>query len=173
MVIHLGRPLPDASCDTPGRRRENPPVALNPPVVPTRSCSRWGLPCRPRHRERGALLPHPFTLTLRRTRRRRAVYFLWHFPWGRPRRPLTGTVFPWSPDFPRSLKRTATIRPSGFLLSHEGEQAVKQTRRFRIDLAGDPCRPETPLKGFQCFAKIDRLVAKCGEQVGDLLLVEF
>src|SRR4051812_30960249 len=27
--------------------------------------------------------------------------FLWHFPWGRPRRPLTGTVFPWSPDFPR------------------------------------------------------------------------
>jgi hypothetical protein len=30
----------------------------------------------------------------------RAVCFLWHFPWGRPRRPLTGTAFPWSPDFP-------------------------------------------------------------------------
>jgi hypothetical protein len=30
----------------------------------------------------------------------RAVCFLWHFPWGRPRRPLAGTVFPWSPDFP-------------------------------------------------------------------------
>ena len=27
MVIHLGRPLPNASCDTPGRQRENPPVA--------------------------------------------------------------------------------------------------------------------------------------------------
>src|SRR3954465_8411703 len=27
--------------------------------------------------------------------------FLWHFPWGRPRRRLTGTVVPWSPDFPR------------------------------------------------------------------------
>src|SRR5207237_10176185 len=27
--------------------------------------------------------------------------FLWHFPQGRPRRPLTGTVVPWSPDFPR------------------------------------------------------------------------
>src|SRR5690348_17109122 len=26
--------------------------------------------------------------------------FLWHFPWGRPRRALPGTVFPWSPDFP-------------------------------------------------------------------------
>ena len=30
----------------------------------------------------------------------RAVYFLWHFPWGRPRRVLPGTVSPWSPDFP-------------------------------------------------------------------------
>jgi len=29
-----------------------------------------------------------------------AVYFLWHFPWGRPRRTLSGTVYPWSPDFP-------------------------------------------------------------------------
>ena len=27
MVIHLGRPLLNASCDTPGRRRENSPVA--------------------------------------------------------------------------------------------------------------------------------------------------
>ena len=32
----------------------------------------------------------------------RAVCFLWHFPWGRPRRRLAGTVFPWSPDFPLS-----------------------------------------------------------------------
>ncbi len=31
-------------------------------AVPTWSCSRWGLPCRPRRRGRGALLPHPFTL---------------------------------------------------------------------------------------------------------------
>ena len=29
-----------------------------------------------------------------------AVCSLWHFPWGRPRRPLAGTVSPWSPDFP-------------------------------------------------------------------------
>jgi hypothetical protein len=81
-----------------------------PPAVPTRSCSRWGLPCRSRHRGRGALLPHPFTLTCPEGR---AVYFLWHFPWGHPRRPLTGTVSPWSPDFPRSLLGTATIQPSG------------------------------------------------------------
>jgi len=35
-------------------------------------------------------------------RLREAVCFLWHFPWGRPRRPLTGTVLPWSPDFPHA-----------------------------------------------------------------------
>ena len=29
-----------------------------------------------------------------------AVCSLWHCPWGRPRRALPGTVFPWSPDFP-------------------------------------------------------------------------
>jgi hypothetical protein len=28
--------------------------------------------------------------------------FLWHFPWGCPRRTLSGTVFSWSPDFPPS-----------------------------------------------------------------------
>jgi len=35
-------------------------------AAPIRSCSRWGLPCRPCYQERGALLPHPFTLTLLR-----------------------------------------------------------------------------------------------------------
>ena len=29
-----------------------------------------------------------------------AVRFLWHCPWGRPRRTLSGTVCRWSPDFP-------------------------------------------------------------------------
>ena len=38
----------------------------------------------------------------------RAVCFLWHFPWGRPRRTLSGAVFPWSPDFPH----LAAFRPS-------------------------------------------------------------
>ena len=33
-------------------------------AAPTWSCSRWGLPCHPRCRGRGALLPHPFTLAL-------------------------------------------------------------------------------------------------------------
>src|SRR3954471_11830872 len=29
-----------------------------------------------------------------------AVRSLWHFPWGCPRRTLSGTVCRWSPDFP-------------------------------------------------------------------------
>ena len=59
------------------------------PICP---CTRWGLPCRPRHRERGALLPHPFTLATHASRRRSAVCSLWHFPAGRPDRSLTGTL---------------------------------------------------------------------------------
>ena len=58
MAIHLGRPLPDASRDPPGLRRGSAPY-----VDPIWSCSRWGLPCHPRRRGCGALLPHPFTLT--------------------------------------------------------------------------------------------------------------
>jgi hypothetical protein len=74
-------------------------------AAPIRSCSRWGLPCRRCCQKRGALLPHRFALArgaslLTPTSLARAVCFLWHCPWGRPRRSLTGTVFPWSPDFP-------------------------------------------------------------------------
>ena len=79
------------------------PVGLLP-AAPIRSCSRWGLPCRPRCRGRGALLPHRFTLACGPFGAR-AVCFLWHFPWGRPRRPLAGTAFPWSPDFPPPRSR--------------------------------------------------------------------
>ena len=81
--------------------RKQPCRRAAPTVAPTWSCSRWGLPCRDRYRPRGALLPHPFTLAGGSLARfRPAVCFLWHFPWGRPRRTLSGTVLPWSPDFP-------------------------------------------------------------------------
>ncbi len=81
-----------------------------------RSCSRWGLPCQPCYQGRGALLPHRFTLTAGKPE---AVCFLWHYPWGHPRRPLAGTVFPWSPDFPPPEQNTpaAAVQPSGFFCS--------------------------------------------------------
>ena len=72
-------------------------------AAPIWSCSRWGLPCQRRYRRCGALLPHRFTLAWAAPVTRldpSAVSFLWHCPWGRPRRPLAATVHPWSPDFP-------------------------------------------------------------------------
>lgn len=65
MAIPLGRRSPVASRDQPGRRAETPVGPWFPTgrPAPIRSCSRWGLPCRDRCRPRGALLPHPFTLT--------------------------------------------------------------------------------------------------------------
>ena len=66
----------------------------------------------------------------------RAVCFLWHFPWGRPRRPLSGTVFPWSPDFPLPLTRQ---RPSGRLAGtdmHDPTPRVKQPQNIPLPRSG-------------------------------------
>ena len=64
MAIHLGHPLPDASRNLPGRQARKS-ASTGEPVrtAPIWSCSRWGLPCRYCCQQRGALLPHPFTLT--------------------------------------------------------------------------------------------------------------
>jgi hypothetical protein len=49
---------------------------------------------------RWALTPpfHPYPAS---PRLRRAVCFLWRYPWGRPRRALPAAMSSWSPDFPR------------------------------------------------------------------------
>jgi hypothetical protein len=91
-------------------------------AAPIRSCSRWGLPCRPCCQRRGALLPHRFALacgvgSLTQAGLAQAVCFLWHFPWGHPRRPLAGTVFPWSPDFPPPAGLPHRRRPPSCLAS--------------------------------------------------------
>jgi len=94
-TIPLGRRLPFASSNQPGRRAGKSPCA-----APIRSCTRWGLPCRFRCRPRGALLPHPFSLTCPKTGGMLSVALSLK-PLARPRRALPGTVSPWSPDFPR------------------------------------------------------------------------
>jgi len=119
-AIPLGPRLHEASSNLPGRRAWHRPAALSLArtaryAVPIRFCSRWGLPCRPRCRSRGALLPHLFTLTAPKPKgRRRAVRSLWHCPWGRPRRTLSGTVCQGSPDFPprRPFDRCRSGRPA-------------------------------------------------------------
>ena len=67
-IIPLGRALLRGSRDLPGRLGPATALPWREPrrAVPIWSCSRRGLPCRPCHQVRGALLPHPFTLTLLR-----------------------------------------------------------------------------------------------------------
>jgi hypothetical protein len=68
-AIPLGCLLPDTSSNQPGRPGlETGPHPLRGSIVPIRSCSRWGLPCRPCCQVRGALLPHLFTLTWKASR---------------------------------------------------------------------------------------------------------
>ena len=76
MIICLGLRLPDSlGAAYPGvvaRRATSPPLfGLAPDEVYRAVC---------RHRRRGELLPHLFTLTCQR----QAVCFLWHCLWGRP-----------------------------------------------------------------------------------------
>jgi hypothetical protein len=67
-TIHLGRRLPGASSNLPGRQDPDTGPAhhrlrADARAVPIRFCSRWGLPCHSGCPECGALLPHRFTLT--------------------------------------------------------------------------------------------------------------
>ena len=133
-AIPLGRPSPGASSNQPerqGQRTRPCGARVAPRVAPIRFCSRRGLPCRRRCRPRGALLPHPFTLALSLdglAASDPAVCFLWRFPWGRPRRTLSGAVSVWSPDFPPFSKR----RPSGRL----ADEAHRGPRRRRSSIIG-------------------------------------
>ncbi len=121
-AIHLGCPLPDTSSNQPGRLAWKPASGqvAPPAVAPIWFCSRWGLPCRRRCRSARCALTAPFHPCCRAALRcASAVCFLWHFPWGRPRRPLAATVSPWSPDFPppagdgQAGAGAAAVRPTG------------------------------------------------------------
>ena len=55
---------------------------------------------------------HPYPVLLPCGGENEAVCFLWRFPWGYPRRTLSGAVSPWSPDFPPRVS-TAAVQPTG------------------------------------------------------------
>ena len=122
MVIHLGRPLPDASRDLPGRRRGNPLVPAETETVPPLFDLAPGGVYLATAVTGGAVRSYrtlsPLPAAGHRSlmgRNRKAVCFLWHCPWGRPRRPLAGTVFPWSPDFPPPTELLRQQRSSNCL----------------------------------------------------------
>jgi hypothetical protein len=103
-----------------------------------------------------------------------AVCSLWHFPWGRPRRPLAATVDPWSPDFPppglRPQSPFARQRPSGQLAggirgvragrsrglpapTHSGRTPIRCDRRWMSRSARPtepgPWQPRFPGRGAE------------------------
>ena len=133
-AIPLGRRLPRASSNQPGRRAGNRPAALSlarrPRAVPIRSCSRWGLPCRPvagrAVRSYRTVSPLPPALA-----DGRGGLFLWHFPWGRPRRTLSGTVVrgarTFLPGQPFGIAGAA-VRPTDALRMGAPARRVKGTR---------------------------------------------
>ncbi len=82
-------------------------------AAPTWSCSRWGLPCRPRYRDRGALLPHPFTLTLLRQGFGGRFAFCGTFPGVAPAGCYPAPCFHGARTFLPPPRRRAAIRPSG------------------------------------------------------------
>ena len=107
---------------------ETHPRACTRPAAPIRSCSRWGLPCHRRCRRRGALLPHPFTLTLRSLGPGGRFAFCGTFPGVAPAGRYPAPCFRGARTFlpPRvSPLRKAAIRPSGPVNVAAGGGAVK------------------------------------------------
>jgi hypothetical protein len=86
-------------------------------VVPIRSCSKRGLPCRPRRRVRGGLLPHPFTLTLRADAKGGLLSVALSL--GSPPAGVTRRLFAVEPGL-SSLLAKPRERPPGRLIRREG-----------------------------------------------------
>jgi hypothetical protein len=92
-------------------------------AAPIRSCSGWGLPCGPRCRVPGALLPHPFTLACAGYGHRR-IALCGTFPRLRTFRP--------EPSYPR---RAGVTRHPCFV-----EPGLSSTKRTSTRLPGPPTR---------------------------------
>ena len=104
-VIHLGQASPLASSNLPV------PNAGRAIWKPIWSCSEWGLPCHCCYQQRGALLPHPFTLTCIRERiiggLLSAALSVGFRPPG-----VTWHSTLWSPDFPLACPPSKRMRIS-------------------------------------------------------------
>lgn len=128
-AIPLGRTLLRASSNQPGR--QGPETGPSP--LARRASSLFGFApggaCRAVPVAGSAVRSYrtfsPLPRAQSRNFRSGAVRSLWRFPWGRPRRTLSGTVFPWSPDFPPSQARAA-VQPTGEGDMRAGAAGVKR-----------------------------------------------
>src|SRR5919106_5348825 len=118
VTIHLGRPLPAASCGLPGgalRRTSSPRLLLG--LAPNGVCRAAAVA-----RGAGELLPHRFTLTRSRSSRRFAFCgtFRGSLRLGFPQRPALR-----SPDFPRPASRRAAVtRPASSPIINRADDEV-------------------------------------------------
>ena len=88
LVIYLGLNSHLTSSNQPRWLTKNcfwPKISL---AISIWSCSRWGFPCVFCYQKNRCALTAPFHPCLDK-----AVYFLWHYPWGLPRQKLSGTAF--------------------------------------------------------------------------------
>jgi hypothetical protein len=122
--------------------------------IPIWPCSVRGLACHRCCHRRGALLPHLFTLTRHRPLcgRRRAVYFLCHFPSGRPDRVLPGTL----PCGVRTFLPTTLASRASSRQAHE-----RSTLHQPVDNVHEPVSTKLAKR-----AQSDDRLAHCG---GELL----
>jgi hypothetical protein len=116
----LSRGSPPMDDHSSGRPVAGAPQAANPDrwgeaprdAVPIRHCSRWGLPCHPRCRGRGGLLPHRFTVAAQARRSDLCGAFRRIAPPGRYPAPLLQGVRTFlEPQSPKK-RGPAAIRPS-------------------------------------------------------------
>ena len=99
-------------------------------LPPARSCSRWGLPCHRCHQQRGALLPHHFTLTCEETRflHRRCVF--------------CGT-FPILADggrYPPPCPAEPGLSSTGMIFDHPSSDRLAHSRTHSMGCSTESCR---------------------------------
>src|SRR5579864_2960139 len=127
-VIHLGLPLPTASCGLPaGIGRAALDRSRREPLVPLLDLAPGGVyqaavvTC-----DAGGLLHRRFTLTPRTGRG--AVCFLWHFPAGHPGSALPTTLPCGARTFLAGLAPGATARPTHPSHGYAGPSGVPADR---------------------------------------------
>lgn len=93
----------------------------------------WWALTPPFHHHRGSVRASPNTT---------AVFSLWRFPWGYPRRALPGTLPSWSPDFPRTLP-PAVIQPSARGATYAWRSPASTANRCARSQASPASTPST------------------------------